>query len=308
MKNSHPKTSLLPSSAHVSLGELQQLRYTAKYYRARHNGISQSALSGSYRSHAVSRGMEFEEVRQYQPGDDIRNIDWRVTARTQVTHSKRYREEKEKPIITAVDQRRSLFFGSAPCFKSVYACHLAALINWITLDKGDRSGGILLSPHGVTETRPVRSHRAVNRWLQQLTTANQALRAIPLVEPPLETLLQQLFHTTSSGTSIYLISDFYDFNDTCEHWLFRLARRHSVTLIWLYDSLEQYLPDSHIINISNGDDTYQLSNTQQTQELFHQRFLQKQARLKDISQRCRSSFYETSTQASPIDVINNGML
>jgi len=113
-------SSLLPSGAYASLEELQYLRHPAKHITSSTKTISQATLSGHHKSRAVNRGMEFEEVRQYQVGDDIRNIDWRVTARTQITHTKRYSEEKEKPIITAVDQRQTLFFGSHPCFKSAH--------------------------------------------------------------------------------------------------------------------------------------------------------------------------------------------
>ncbi|MEO0444407.1 MAG: DUF58 domain-containing protein [Pseudomonadota bacterium] len=136
-----------PTGAYTRLDILQKLRYSAAPLVSRSITRSATHSSGQHRSRALSRGMEFAEVRLYQAGDDVRNIDWRVTARTQVTHTKRYQDEKEKPVITLVDQRHSLFFGSQQCFKSVYACYLAAIINWSTLKRNDKAGGLVISTH-----------------------------------------------------------------------------------------------------------------------------------------------------------------
>ena len=300
--------SITPSGAYVSLSELQQLRHLAKQCNTNSQRRSQALLSGQHKSRAVSRGMEFEEVRQYQPGDDIRTIDWRVTARTQVTHTKRYSEEKEKPIITAVDQRRSLFFGSDPCFKSVYACHLAALINWATLHHGDRSGGVVLGSQSIDETRAARSHKTVNRWLQQLTSANQQLNAGSNDETTLSTLLEHVIHRAQTGTHIYIISDFYDMNSVdkrCEKLLFQLSRHQQVTLLWVVDQLEIELPQASSLAVSNGSSSLQLSLHSKTLDEFRQQFTEKAAYLTQLSQQLRIHLQKTQVQTPPINYLHH---
>ena len=292
----------LSSGAYVSLSELQQLRHFAKQCSAR-SGKSKAQLGGHHQSRSVSRGMEFEDVRPYQAGDDIRSIDWRVTARTQVTHSKRYSEEKEKPIVTLVDQRRSSFFGSHPCFKSVYGCQLAALINWATIASGDRSGGIVLGSQHIGETRPARSHKTVNRWLQQLSSANQQLSAQVNDKFSMSDALKRVIHTTQTGTEIVIISDCYDLDADCEKQLFYLSRHHRVTLLWVVDQLEMALPNTAKVTISDGQNVSQLALQRSISEGFSARFAAKEARLQQLCQGLRIRFCKAPVQTPATDVI-----
>ncbi|MGS2716641.1 DUF58 domain-containing protein [Eionea flava] len=289
------------SGAYVSLEALQQLRYTAKQCLMR-TGKSFAIRGGSHQSRMVNRGMEFEDVRPYQAGDDIRAIDWRVTARTQVTHSKRYSEEKEKPIITVVDQRRSSFFGSQPCFKSVYSCQLAAIINWATVASGDRSGGVVLGCDGIHDTRPARSHKTVNRWLQQLTTANHKLSATVRDTQTLGDGLQHVMRTTHTGTEIILFSDCYDLSEQCEQHLFYLSRRHRMSIVWIVDQLEMALPTMATASISNGQAVQSLPVSAAIREQFAQQYQQKYDALQALCQRLGIRFIQAPVQTAPADI------
>ena len=276
-------TNYQPEGAFVSLKALQSLRLFAKPNLRFANTISRASTSGQHRSRAVSRGMEFEEVRLYQLGDDVRNIDWRVTARTQATHTKCYRDEKEKPVITFVDQRRSMFFGSHHCFKSVYACYLSALINWSILARGDRVGGIVLNSQKILETRPARSSIAVNRWLKLLSESNNAIDInSPAKEPRFSEGLHQLQHISHSATECIIISDCYDIDVECEEILFQLARAHSVTLYWLIDPFEKTLPTIENITLSNGQDKQTFSIDKKFQKQQSQYFENKQKKLEQL--------------------------
>ncbi len=296
--------SLFPSGAYASLTTLQGLRHLAKQCQVP-SSHSRALLGGQHKSRAISRGMEFEEVRQYQPGDDIRSIDWRVTARTQITHSKRYSEEKEKPIVTAVDQRLSNFFGSQHCFKSVYACHLAALINWATLQAGDRSGGLVIGTKDIQETRAVRSHKTVNRWLQQLSLANQQLSSTPssLTEPHFSEFLERVIRSTQTGTQVFIISDFYDLDEQCEKRLFQLARHHYVTLLWVVDPLEEKLPNSGKVQVSNGQSQQTLWLDGQEIHAFWRQHQAKEQRLSELCQRLGIRLCKATLDTAPIDII-----
>ncbi|MFT6968915.1 MAG: hypothetical protein ACJA1S_001642 [Cellvibrionaceae bacterium] len=275
-----------PTGALVALHDLQQLRLLAIPHLKFSKKSSSAIASGQHRSRAVSRGMEFEEVRLYQAGDDVRNIDWRVTARTQQTHTKCYRDEKEKPVITFVDQRRSTFFGSHYCFKSVYACYLSALINWSTLARGDRAGGLVLGSFSMQEIRPARSNKTVNRWLQTLTNANHKIDINSAhAEPSLSQGLKQLQHITHSGTECIVISDCYDLDLDCEKILHQLSRAHSIALYWLVDPLEKTLPSLENITLSDGYQKKTVSIDKKSQKKQYQQFTDKQKIIESLCRR-----------------------
>jgi len=286
-----------PQGAYVELSALQGLRHLANTYKAGKKLAHSAESSGQHRSRALNRGMEFEEVRLYHAGDDVRNIDWRVTARTQTTHTKCYRDEKEKPVITLVDQRKSLFFGSQHCFKSVYACELAALINWSTLKRGDRVGGIALGSHGIHDTRPARSQKAVNQWLHLLVTTNHKLNAtLTNNEPSLSDSLQQLQRVARSGTECIIISDFYDLDKECEKQLYLLARHNPVKLFWLIDPLEKTLPTTPQVTLSNGKERSLVSIGKQQQQQQTRLFEDKQKKINDLCVRLNISLINIDIQ------------
>ena len=294
MKSSHASIiDIEPTGAYAHLESLQKLRYSAGPLVNRAIINASTNNSGHHRSRALSRGMEFEEVRLYQAGDDVRTIDWRVTARTQVTHTKRYQDEKEKPVITLVDQRHSLFFGSQSCFKSVYACYLAAIINWCTLKRNDKAGGMVIDTYNINETRPARSHKTVNQWLQQLHKSNQQLNAeLNHAEPSFSASLKQLRRVATSGYECFIISDFYDLDAQCEQYLFDLSRKHRISLCWLVDPLEKMIPLLQDVTLSNGIDKTSLSITSLQQNEHEDSFLIKRQEMESLCKRLRINLHE----------------
>ena len=129
--------------AFVTLEQLFDQRHVAKSIELDYQSRSRLGMSGSHISKHKGRGVDFEEFRAYQPGDDIRQIDWRVTARTGRPFTKVFREERERPVIIGIDQCHNMFFGSQVAFKSVVAAEAAAIICWTTVDNGDRVGGVV---------------------------------------------------------------------------------------------------------------------------------------------------------------------
>ncbi len=169
--------------AFTRLRDLIWLRYAAKQASRELDNLidnkTANPLAGLMTSRFRGRGIDFAEVRVYQPGDDIRTIDWRVTARTGVAHTKLFQEERERPVLLLVDQSSSMYFGSRVMFKSVLAARTAALLAWAVLERGDRIGGIVFSEHGHREIRPRRNKHAVLRLLNELHGFNQALGKEP---------------------------------------------------------------------------------------------------------------------------------
>jgi len=155
--------------AFITLEQLFDQRHVAKSIELDYQSRSRLGMSGSHISKHKGRGVDFEEFRAYQPGDDIRQIDWRVTARTGRPFTKVFREERERPVIIGIDQCHNMFFGSQVAFKSVVAAEAAAIICWTTVDNGDRVGGVVFNDGGNELIKPRRSKRSALRFVDTLT-------------------------------------------------------------------------------------------------------------------------------------------
>ncbi|MEX2365259.1 MAG: DUF58 domain-containing protein [Pseudohongiellaceae bacterium] len=244
--------------AFITLEQLLDQRHAAKSLELNYQSRSRLGMAGPHISKIKGRGVDFEEFRVYQPGDDIRTIDWRVTARTGRPFIKVFREEREKPVIVGIDQSHNMFFGSKVAFKSVVAAEAAAIICWTTVDNGDRVGGVVFNDRELELIRPRRSKRSALRLLNTLANYNQALvrnyrQALPEnADNPLLSALQQIYRITRPGSNVYLISDFQSLTDNCYDYLHQLAIHNSVTCVFIYDALEENLPVPGTYSITDG--------------------------------------------------------
>ncbi|MBZ9611697.1 DUF58 domain-containing protein [Rheinheimera maricola] len=215
----------------------------------------QSKLAGTYLAKSKGRGMEFDEVRHYQSGDDVRTIDWRVTARTGKVHTKLFREEKERPVFILTDLGNSMRFGSTLLFKSVQAAHLAALIAWHVKQRGDKLGGLVFSQQQHVELKPQSRSHGVLRYFHALTAVHEntdSSRGLNINEA-----LSQLRRLVRPGSMVYILSDFTDFN---QHGLrhIRAIRQHNeVTCCAITDPLDLMLPETSkgLAAVSDGANT-----------------------------------------------------
>ncbi|WP_276483811.1 DUF58 domain-containing protein [Paraflavitalea pollutisoli] len=236
-----------------------------------------SLLAGRHASKLRGRGLDFEEVRLYIPGDDIRNIDWHVTARTGKTHSKVFNEEKERPTFIVLDQTTSLFFGSQRYVKSVIGAHAAALGAYYTIKRGDRVGGIIFNESGADYIPPRRSKAAVEHFLQCVVNRNQQLPQRQSVQnntPHLNKALHQVQASVTHDYVITVISDFSRIDDETQERLRSLSYHNDVILIHLYDPFEEALPDGKLV-LSNGP--HQLlwrNNRRQAEDTYSNQFKQ----------------------------------
>lgn len=232
--------------AYCDLTELTAARFSARHLQWRQLRRAQALQSGARRSAVRGRGLEFEEVRAYQPGDDIRTIDWRVTARSDRVFTKLFREERERPLLLAVDQRQPMYFGSRCCFKSKLAAWLGAVIAWHGLDEGDRVGGLIFGNDGRHDIRPRRSRRTLLAWLQALHQFNQRLHRDSRLDDAagsLQAALSNLERIARPGSSVVLISDLSGADELpLAERLIRIARHCEVTVIRVDDPLERELP------------------------------------------------------------------
>ena len=194
----------------VDLAHLRALEGRAKAIRFLPRQPARSVLNGRHASRLRGRGLNFEELRGYLPGGDVRSIDWKVTARTGEPHVRVYTEERDRPALLLVDQRMAMFFGSRLSMKSVTAAEAAALAAFRILDQGDRVGGIVFGNASIAEIRPQRSRGAVDRLLAALAEANARLRAdAPTVPPmPLDDVLTAAARIARRDHLVILLSDF----------------------------------------------------------------------------------------------------
>ena len=247
----------------ITLPHMLIQRQAAKALAYVSHARSIAGISGLHLSKIRGRGIDFEEFRPYQAGDDIRLIDWRATARTGRAVTKVFREERERPVIIAVDQCSSMFFGSQVAFKSVIAAQAAALFCWLAIDNGDRVGGLVFSDTDASLVRPKRSRRSALHLLNQIFTFNQKLNAkkehTPYSEPQsadfkpgLAHALGQIRRITKPGSTLYVISDFATLDETALQYLNQLSRHNNVVCCMVYDALEESLPTPGVYSITDG--------------------------------------------------------
>ena len=247
----------------ITLPQMLIQRQAAKALAYVSHARSIAGISGLHLSKIRGRGIDFEEFRPYQAGDDIRLIDWRATARTGRAVTKVFREERERPVIIAVDQCSSMFFGSQVAFKSVIAAQAAALFCWLAIDNGDRVGGLVFSDTDASLVRPKRSRRSALHPLNQIFTFNQKLNAkkkhTPDSEPQaadfkpgLAHALGQIRRITKPGSTLYVISDFATLDETALQYLNQLSRHNNVVCCMVYDALEESLPTPGVYSITDG--------------------------------------------------------
>lgn len=248
--------------AYVSIEQLLGLRFRPNPKDPLGSKVATGAQAGLRLSKQKGRGVDFAEVRQYQPGDDIRSIDWRVTARKNVPHTKVFREERERPALMFVDQSQHMFFGSQQRLKSVAAAELAARIAWQITAGGDRIGGMVLDNLGHHMFRPFRTVRATGRLLQQVAQSNQQL-ARPTSDTAnaeaarrrLNDALTAMNQLRQRRNRVFVISDLAGPLDVWQSSLHRLARHHHVHVVQISDPLDSELPPTGVYNIAHGDQT-----------------------------------------------------
>ncbi len=234
----------------VSLEDLNKQEHQFHRYAILGRKNVYSILSGRHSSKLRGRGLDFEEVRKYVPGDDIRNIDWKVTARTKNTHSKVFNEEKERPNYTVVDQTSGMFFGSRAYTKSYIAAMLSAVAGFKVLKSGDRFGGLIFGDDAEQAVAPKRSRKNLQHFFSHLVTFNQGLvdkRRKTSHSNRLNEVLHKVAKWVNHDHVIFIISDFLKADDETIKLLLNLTKHNDVICAIISDPLEQELPERKIL-------------------------------------------------------------
>ena len=230
---------------YAELAELLRMKHLAAGFTFLPRQPVTSLLAGRRASRLRGRGLSFEELRAYRPGDDTRQMDWRATARLRKPQVRVYTEERDRPTILVVDQRTSMFFGSRRKMKSVVAAEAAALAAWRVLDQDDRVGAIVFGSDALDSLRPQRSANAVVRILETIVRINRQLKAGPEAgEAPeqLNAALELAARTAAHDHLVVVISDFDGMDGETERLLRRIAAHNDVVAVGVFDQLGRTLP------------------------------------------------------------------
>ena len=252
-------TETYPKDVFTSLKELLKMEAVARNFsfRAKKQKVN-SILGGRHASKLRGRGLDFEEVRNYVKGDDIRNIDWKVTARTQKTHTRVFSEEKEKPALIVVDQSRTMFFGSVKRTKSVVAAELAAIAALRIIKEGDRVGGVVFADKGTDIIFPKRDRKNMLRFFEKIVQRNHELAESNFShsEEALHDVIKKVRNIVTHDFLVIVISDFIRYSPKVIKFITEIAHHNDLILAKVTDPMEKEIPDTKFVM---GDSETQIS-------------------------------------------------
>ncbi|TRX54935.1 DUF58 domain-containing protein [Thalassomonas sp. M1454] len=277
--NAKNKASRDDPNIYTSLDSLRRLQFKAQGFSFTPKQPINSILAGKNVSKLRGRGLNFEEMRQYHIGDDIRTMDWKVTVRTGKPHVKVYTEERERNVFLLVDQRQSMFFGSKGKMKSVIAAEIAALAAWKVLEGSDRVGGIIFNDDKSVTMPAKRSKHQVIQFLSEVTRQNQLLKSGDVGKEhhlSLEGMLEQLKRVIGHDALIMFITDGYGWNDKCNEYIKTITQHNEMIFCHVSDPLEHELATMQQMVISDGDMQIEVSSQKpELQKKFQQDVIDK---------------------------------
>ncbi|TDV42416.1 MULTISPECIES: DUF58 domain-containing protein [Pseudomonas] len=241
---------------YVSLAQLMALEFKARDLSFLARQPRGSILAGNHASRLRGRGLNFDELRRYQPGDDLRHLDWRASLRTGKPVVRTFTEERDRPALIVVDQRMSMFFGSQRSFKSALGAELAALAAWMVFNAGDRVGGLVFNDQRIDSVAPLRSRKRVEALLSRIAEQNQALSAAnpdAEDEDQLDKVLQRCLALAGHDHLICIVSDFAGAGERTLQLMRQLSAHNDVIALQVYDPLAMKLPSNGRLLVTQGE-------------------------------------------------------
>ncbi|WOH38637.1 DUF58 domain-containing protein [Thalassotalea fonticola] len=274
MATTPEKVEEIDLNIYTNLDVLTRLQFKARGFSFSPKQPINSILAGKNVSKLRGRGLNFEEMRQYQLGDDIRTMDWKVTMRTGKPHVKVYTEERERNVFLLVDQRQSMFFGSKGKTKSVIAAEIAALAAWRTLEATDRVGGIVFNSENSLTILPKRSKHHVLQFLAEICKQNRALSsgvANTNISLSLENMFEQTLRIVGHDALVIFISDGMGWNDKCAELVKTISQHNDIICCHVTDPLEHQLASMKQMVVSDGAMQIEVSSDKaQLKQAFQQ--------------------------------------
>ena len=291
---------------YVGKDELVALRSAARHTTLLPRQPVRSLLAGRRASKLRGRGLDFDELRAYVAGDDVRRIDWRATARLGRPYVRTYTQERDRPVLLVVDQRPSMFFGSR-AMKSVVAARLAALAAWRVVAVGDQVGAIVLGERELWTLRPGHSPAVVLQLIERLVSAGRLLGKPP--RAPLDTFegaMNAVGRLAPHDALVVVISDLRGLSNTAETALSHVRRRADLIVAWVIDPLEAALPDVGRAAVSDGAEQLSLPTSDPAlRAAFASAFANDRARVRSFCDHVGALQFELGTERSVVEQVES---
>lgn len=228
---------------YASLEELMEQRKYVGYLRQGRKKLATSSTAGDVKSAFKGRGIELEEIRPYSFGDDIRDIDWRVTARKLTPYTKLFTEERDREVYVLLDLSPKMLFGTKVELKSVSAAKTASLLAWLSLQNKDRFGCVIFDGQQNFIFKPQNHRAGVIAILKKISELSQQMLKTDIIEnADFGKAVQLLQKNIKSNAIVFAISDFNDFSDALKKNLAALSKKASLYCINVFDMLEEIAP------------------------------------------------------------------
>ena len=292
---------------YADLDEMVRLRFKSSGFSFLPRQPVHSILSGRHVSRLRGRGLNFEELRHYLPGDDTRNIDWKVTARTREPYVRVYTEEKDRTVWLVVDQRMTMFFGSRWKMKSVTAAEAAAVAAWRVLSSGDRVGALVYDDVNFSIIPPHRSEERVIRIFKTIVEKNHAMNAKSSVQPGPQMLnraLRRIAALARHDCLVCLIGDGTGIDEDTRKYVTRLTEHNDVLSAFIYDPLEQEIPEAGRLVFSDGFEQIEFNTEEKAlRAAYGSDFQQRVQRMQSTSRKHSIPLLPISTAAPVLEQI-----
>ena len=241
-------------------------------------GLSSNIFAGQYHSAFKGRGMAFSEVREYQYGDDVRDIDWNVTARFNKPYVKVFEEERELTVMLLVDMSASLDFGTTGMYKKEMVAEIAATLAFAAIQNNDKIGAIFFTDRIEKFIPPQKGRKHIRNIIREVLGFEPESRQTDLIVP-----LQYLTNAIKKRCTTFLLSDFIDERDF-KNALTIANRKHDVVAIQVYDKRVEELPDVGLMKMvdpESGEDVYVDTSSRRVRTLHRKWWVDSQVRLRD---------------------------
>jgi len=326
------------AGTYVDVEELIRLQAQARKLDLSQPSFARASTTGSHHSRFRGRGMDYQESRVYQAGDDIRNMDWRVTARAGKPHTKLYQEERERPVVLLVDLNPGMFFGSTKVFKSVLAAQVASLLGWAAALRGDRVGALITGISTTGKNNKQHSHKELPPKMGKRGALQLISELVKQTDPMLvlQTLtnkndkhsdnvdnntsnttnnknngnnrfnkeLQRLRRIARPGSLIFIISDFYHIDEEMGNHLLHLSRHNDLMAIQIVDPLELNMPPAGRYGVTNGKQSGVLNTRSKKGKRSYQAYFSKHHRIiSELMSKQKIPLLQISTNDNPAAVL-----
>lgn len=297
------------SAVVVTLDELLELKKNAKLFSLS-SVKAKNHLVGEQQTRLLARGMEFAESRRYYAGDDVRNIDWKVTARTGKAHTKLFTAERTRKVVVSVDMRSNMYFATNGVFKTVQAALIAANIGWHAALKGDQIGGLIFDEEAFFESKPKLGKKGLLPILHQLEQQSvqhhKKCVSDELKEAVMDKAIEKVKNMSSAGSLVFIISDFRNLSSYAKNLLVQMALSSKLYLILIYDALEANFPKNGSYPVSDGNQQIRLDGYDKNfLEVYQKLFMDRKNSLSALCCQTKAHFMECSTKEDALTFLKN---